>query len=268
MMMFRRLAHAVLVPALLAGCSQSLFDDGAGNGDAGTPGAPDAALPMTGPDGGDNGRDGGGNRPDAGVEPPDAAAPRDLCPSPCAGDAFGDFSDQQGGENGRWRYIEVRPEPPAAPYFDMMDTILPGSVEGWIGTGAFKPTIGLCAADTSETTCFELAGRVSLTSPSNTLDVYRPALVWTAEVGGIYELTGDWVVSSQAPESAVELTIDKNVFEETPVSDTATQPIDPRPFEASIELEAGDQLVLSAQTLTEVGVTVGVSFFVTGPRDP
>ena len=58
MVLSRRPAHAVLVPVLLAGCSQSLLDDGTGGDDGTSPGDPDAAPgtrmppPVTGRDGG------------------------------------------------------------------------------------------------------------------------------------------------------------------------------------------------------------------------
>lgn len=274
MMLFRYLAGAALVSALLAGCSQSLFGDVDGDGDGNgradggpgpgqpdaAPGTPDGGPPVTGPEDGGNGRD-------TGVVPPDAE-PRDLCPSPCVGDAFDDFSNMQGGMNGLWRYVEVRSEPASAPYFDMSGTLLPGPALGWLGTGDQEPTIALCAASPDELPCFELKGRVALTSKSNALDAHEPALMWSAPAAGTYELSGDWVVSSMAPETAVELRIVKNVFEETLVADTATRPLAPLRFSSSIDLMQGDRLVLIFQTLTEDNVTAGVNFFITGPRSP
>ncbi|HWN71660.1 MAG TPA: hypothetical protein VNM90_28680 [Haliangium sp.] len=276
MALFRYLAHVVVIPALLTGCSQSLFDDGAGGGggspDGGgddrpdgapEPGDPDAGEDPDGgmvivPDGG-GGSDGGGVRPDASLPP------RDVCPAPCAGDAFDDFNNEQGGKTGRWRYAEVQPEQPDSPYVNMTDAILPGVVLGWIGTGAEEPTIAFCVAEETGLPCVELKDTITLTTPGNEQGAHHPSLMWTVPADGVYYLSGDWRVSSLAP--AVQTTMRFTVNSHSNIIDTENVTLTTAPSQFSIEVvvAAGDTIVLSAIATTAESVSVGVNLFITGP---
>jgi hypothetical protein len=269
MVLLRYLAHAVLVPALLAGCNQSLFDDGPGGGGDrrdGSPepvdpdaseGTPDAGGPMTR-------LDGGAGEPDGGDKGPDAAV-RDVCPPPCAGDAYGDFNTVQGG---RWRYVEVQPEQPDAPYVNMTDTVLPGVVLGWIGTGALEPTIAFCVAVESGPPCLEVDDTLALTTPSNAPDTHHPALMWSAPENGTYLLTGNWRVSSAAPSVQTTMLFTRNSHANVIASETRILTAIPYEFSYEIEAAAGDAIVLSAIATTDQSVAVGVNLFVTGPYAP
>ena len=262
-LLFRHRVHAVLVLALLAGCSQSLFDasPGGGNGngdsDGGTmPSEPDARIDS--PDGGMM-----PVVPDAATFMPDAA-PRDECPPPCAGDAFGDFYSVQGGVDGRWRYVEVQPEQPDSPYVDMTTTILPGPALGWIGTGEIGPTIALCGKNTTEPPCVGLGSKLALTSPGNVADAHHPGLMWIAPDSGHFSLTGDWSVSI---ESAVptNMKLTRNSHSEVLYEESPTLTTTPYGFNVEIDVVEGDRIVLTATATTEQSVSVGVDFFVTGP---
>ena len=214
----------------------------------------DAALPADGsmtnrPDGGET--DGG-----AGI--PDAAVVR-SCPEPCAGDAYADFDGQQGGINGRWRYVEVQTD---GRYVDMEYTLLPDASGGWLGTGSGPPTIEFCGAGAPDTRCFELDSSLALTS--NGPDGNHPALMWTAETDGSYLITGAWRGSSTAPAIETLVTITHNAgpvqnpvdSQQFPLTATA------HPFDRDVELAAGDNIVVSVQPVEDGSVSVGVEFFI------
>jgi hypothetical protein len=264
MMLFRYIAHAVVIPALLAGCTQSLFDAG-GDGDRrdGAP-RPDA---RTG-DGGMMGQmDGGGgvDDPDGG-RPPDAGPPRPTCPGPCAGDAYAEYSGQQASMVG-WNYVEYRADQPENEFSGMaMD-----AVAGWRGTGLsfeMAPTVTYCDETATAPLCAGLLGTLALTSNSSELEAHHPGLQWRPSMAGIYRISGTWQVAANAPESAVIMTIARNTQSEVLLSETLILTDTPYEFSVTAELAVTqttrDRIVLRAAT-TELPISVGVNLFITGP---
>jgi hypothetical protein len=270
MALFRYLAHSMLVFTLATGCSQSLFDDGSGgngNGDGGTvPSEPDARIDS--PDGGMLPVEPDGGmlpvEPDGGAGGPDAAV-RPTCPQPCAGDALGDYNSEQGGDNGRWRYVEVQPEQPDSPYVDMTSAILPGPTVGWIGTGVVQPTVAFCNISRDDGACIELEATLALTSPGNAPDAHHPGLMWIAPADGFYYLSGEWRVSSIAPAVPTNVKITRNGHSEILYDQSPTFTTDAYEFGVEVNILEGDRIVLTAAATTELSVTVGVDWFVTGP---
>jgi hypothetical protein len=228
-------------------------------GDAAPP-ERDAAPPAPDATPGDGAPSGADAAPAA-----DAAPSRDICPIPCAGDAFGDFYNEQGGANGLWRYVEVQPERQAGPYVDMTMQFFPDAVLGWLGTGSPAPSIAFCAVPKPEPPCQELDDLLALTTTSNEPGAHHPALMWTAPTTGVYYMTGTWRVSSAAPMVETTMRITQNdegiVLEEMPVTLTDT----PFPFEIEIAASQGDRIVLSAVASEGVSVSVGVELFFQGP---
>lgn len=268
MALLRYLAPAALVLTLMAGCSQSLFDDLSDDDDDGDPDGsvarPDARPGD--PDGGPGpGRDSGPDEPDGGIAGPDAG-PRAECPEPCAGDAYGEFKNEQGGLNGRWRYIEVRPEAMLEDqYVDMVVNFFPGAVLGWRGVGTPPPAIALCVAVEPAPPCLDLRGFVALATSVGP-DAHRPALLWTPSEPGSYRVTGSWVGSSRSESVAFTLTFTRNdegnVLETFAGSLTTT----PQTFELMVpDLVAGETIVLSASTSSNADESIGVELFITGP---
>lgn len=257
-LLFRYLAHAMLVFALATGCSQSLFVDGSGKDPDGPPGPmPPDGSPGTANDGSMPPMPDGslGTLPDGGdPEKPDAAAPRN-CPAPCVGDAYADFDGQQGGINGRWRYVEFESE---GLYADMAYD----SSSGWRGSGSEPPTIVTCNVGATEPPCAELGGTLALTS--NGPDGPHPALRWTAETGNTYLITGSWRGASTAPgiETLVRITHHSGALQ-TPVGSQQFPLSDEtHTFEHDLSVAAGDDIVLSVQPVEPGSVTVGVELFI------
>jgi hypothetical protein len=199
---------------------------------------------------------------------PDDASPRDVCPAPCAGDAYGDFSNEQGGTSGQWRYVEVQPEQPDSPYVDMTFTIFPGPTVGWIGTGLVEPSMALCNAPRSEPPCLEMEKVLALTTPGDTADAHHPALLWIAPADGRYLVTCEGRVSSVAPAAPTTIQLTRNSHSEVLYEEAPTLTITPYEFNVEVDAVTGDPIVLSVTATTSEAVTVGVNFFVTGPMIP
>jgi hypothetical protein len=260
--LFRHWTHTVLVLALLAGCSQSLFDANPGNGNGDGDGGPVPGEPDAGTD-----RPDGGMMPavpDAGGDVPDATV-REECPLPCVADAFNDFRTGQGRPEDRWGYVEVQPEQPDSPYVDLTYALLPGPIVGWLGTGIEEPSIGLCNVPDAGTVCDGLAKVLALTSPGNLADAHHPGLVWIAKSGGRYAVSGEWQVSPLAPAAPTIMKLTRNSHSEVLHEVTPTLTTTPEEFNFEIDVMAGDRIVLTATATTEQAVTVGVNVFVTGP---
>jgi hypothetical protein len=176
MTLSRRLASAVLMSALAAGCSQSLFD----------------ANPA--PDGPDA-RDG---------EDADAAVPMDCPVENCVGDAVAEFATEQ---NGPWRYVEVGAGELG---FIEMNYEAARVPPAWVGARALAASIVNCAQQTDASSCSGLADRILL-QPSSDPDEPRPALAWTARATGTYHLTIDWRLDdTQASERPAVLQVTRN----------------------------------------------------------
>lgn len=267
--LLRHPAHAALMAALIAGCSQSLFDDVTGGGNNGgadgsvtrpdaRPGNPDGG-PEPVPDGGRPGE------PDGGNDGPDASVPT-SCPPPCVGDAFEEFSDTQGGTNERWRYIEVQPEAlPGAQYVDMDPYTFAGAVPGWRGVGTPPPSIARCVEVQQAPPCLEFQGLVALTTSSGP-DAHRPALLWTPSEYGAYIVSGSWRGSTQGEGVAAALTFALNSEDDVLRIEETTLTTTPKPFDFMVlNVVLGDDLVVSASTDSGESVSIGVDLFISGP---
>ena len=257
MALSRYLAHAMLVFALATGCSQSLFDDGGKDPDGppgamppdGSPGTPDDGSMPPMPDGNL------GSLPDGGdPERPDAAVPR-TCPSPCAGDAYADFDGQQGGNNGRWRYVEFESD-------DQYVNMNYDSSYGWLGSGSAPPSIVRCNVGATESPCTELGGTLALTS--NGPDGPHPALMWTAETANTYLITASWRGSSTASpiETLARITHNSGALQSPVGSQQFPLTDETHRFEQDLTIEAGDSIVLSVEPVAPGSVTVGVELFI------
>jgi hypothetical protein len=263
-MLLRRLTHVVLLSALAAGCNQSLFDDGGGDGtppDADPSQPPDGreGIPDADPMAPDADRvipDDGGVRPDDGGVPPDAS---EGCPIPCyQDDAFEDFDALQGGANGRWRYVEVQSDNS----YDDMEPAAVNGFPGFLGTGTPQPSLAYCASP-DEPPCSQLSRKLALTTTAPGAN--HPGLLWTVPETGAYSVTANYVASSDAPAVETTLTLTRNI--QSNVIDSVTAIIGTVEGQLYTEpmLTAGDVIVLSAIAETGTSVTVGVNLTITGP---
>jgi hypothetical protein len=217
--------------------------------DAALPAA-DAALPAL---------DAARPIPDGGGDSPDALGD---CMMPCLDDnAFNDFGGSQGGANGRWRYVEVQPEPDS--YVAMSLATFPGAVTGFMGTGSPAPSLAYCTSPATSPPCFELLGALALTTTAP--GSHHPALLWTAPEAGYYVVVAYYRVSSDAPAVATTMMLTHNSQSNVLESDTLTITTETSQMYAEVSVLAGDTIVLSAIATTEQSVSVGANFYITGP---
>lgn len=260
MALMARLAPAFLVPALAAGCSQSLFDaspgggGGGGGGDGGpgrdgsiAPGRPDA-RPSVGPDARPAGPDGGGIV--------------DECPVPnCLGHAVAQFATDQ---NGPWRYVEVRAGLLGfLPMFYASTRVPPA----WLSQGeAPHAAITNCTPYAGLPQCMGLDQRLLL-EPNPRLDARPPGLVWIAPTTGSYRLTMDWRLASTQLTSAPATVLLARNSEHDQIrahSFTASTEVDTFPDGSSVDLDvvAGDAVALALLDGAEpTDVPLGVRVF-------
>jgi hypothetical protein len=263
MMLLRYPAPVVLVLALAAGCSQSLFDDGVGDDGNGGPGpvpdaregTPDADLTISDAD--PTRPDADPTRPDADVTPPPDAS--DGCTGECVDDdSYDDFNGDQGGTNGRWRYVEFRPEEDS--YVDMAPAELDG-MPGFIGTGTPAPSLARCADTMPVGLCSDLTRMLALTTTAP--GAHHPALLWTAPADGTYTVSVVYRVPPDAPAIPATMMLTRN--NQSTVLDFETLgPIGT--LNAAPELTAGDVVVISAITDSDTIVSVGLGVLIHGPR--
>jgi hypothetical protein len=260
MALFRCLVSVVLVSATAAGCSQSLFNDGSGDDPGGRDGGPQPIPPDARPGEPDAGED---NRPDAG-DPgePDAGVSPDAGPSctpPCLSDAYTDFALNQGGTNGRWRYVEFQAElPTGQEYVDMaMDPV------GWLGTGYPAPSLSKCDEAGPQQICYELLGMLGLRTPVVDLGSHFPGLMWTAPAEGTYQIAGTLKVAPNAPVTLLSLSIGRNDGSPPVFSSMLTATTDGVPFQVpAVQLGPGDDIVLNLKAVQET-INVGLTMFIT-----
>jgi hypothetical protein len=226
-----------LLALLLAGCKESLFDERVDQGDD-VDGEIDGAPP-----------------------PPIDASPNSLCPTPCVGDAFAEFSaDQQGGTSGHWRYRADRRADNGLDYADLGKGVVVGGVSGWLGTGSPAPGVATCAG-ASDPACNGLADRLLLL-PSTTTDT---TLAWTAPQSGKYRVNGSLRIADGAAAGAQEkLLIARNGRHDTLHNELFTPAVVPHGFDLEIELVTGDQLLFTvkpvgAGALTPLGLHLWIS---------
>jgi hypothetical protein len=262
-MLLRRLTHVVLLSALAAGCSQSLFDDGTGGGgDGPDPGPRPDAREGTPPDADPSAPDAGMVTPDDGGAPPnDGRLPPDAsddCPGACIDDsAFQDFDGLQGGENGRWHYVEVLPNG----YDDMTSFTFPEGATGFIGTGDPRPSLAYCPTLATEGPCAGLqSGTLALTTTAP--GAHHPGLMWTAPYDGTYTVDVVYTTALGAPDIPATVMIAQgdqaNILQSKALDDPTGLYVEP-------PLVSGDVLVLSVITESETSVSVGVNVVITGP---
>jgi hypothetical protein len=263
-MLLRRLTHVVMVSALAAGCSQSLFDDGTSGGgdgpDAGPrPDAREGFRPdanPTDPDAGMITPDDGGVPPDDGGVIPDAS---DGCTGACINDdAFANFDGLQGGNNARWRYVEFRPET------DSYDDMAPGDVNGFlgfVGTGTPAPSLAYCAT-MDEPPCTAVLQTGSLVMTTTAPGAHHPALMWIVPYDGTYSVTVSYRTALGAPDIPATVMLvhndQSNILASAALDELATLYGEPSTV-------AGDVIVLSLITESETSVFVGVNMVITGP---
>jgi hypothetical protein len=267
MMLFRCLAHVVLISALAAGCNQSLFDDGTGDdtppdADPSQPPVPDAREGTRDADMG--GSDGGGVIPDdGGVSPDDGGVPPDTggdCPGTCINDdAFASFNGVQGGMNGRWRYVEYLPETNS---YDNMARVDFADLAGFTGSGTPAPNLVFCLASTIDTPCAGLPG-TSLALTTTAPGAHHPALMWTVPYSGTYTVDVRYATKPDAPGIQATLVLahndQSNVVDSTPFNPAGGT------LYGEPTTTAGEVIVLSVITESETSVSVGVNVVITGP---
>ena len=165
MALIRPLAGLVLLSALVAGCSQSLFAN-PGDGDD---------------DGGNDERDGGNEPlPDAGPPgpKPDAGMPS-ACPAPCVANAVAEFAATQGGATGKWGYYEEQPDPFGFAYGDLALGDVDG-LEGWISPSTPRLAIASCPANPGAPQCAGIEDKLVFMTTSNDPGTSHPSLTWRA----------------------------------------------------------------------------------------
>jgi hypothetical protein len=266
----RSLAHIVLIPALLAGCSQSLFDarpgdnDGDGGGDEDRDGAPEPIVDAR-PGDTDGGMviipDGGGGIPDGGgTPPPDGRIGRDICPAPCIGDAFEEMVDAISGSQDKWRLVEVRPR--VDPEYAPMTPVAEGNgLIAVYGTSDPPPKIHRCFSSSTAPPCPGLGDALALTTTNTT--AHHPALQWIAPQAGRYLFTVNWHVAPEVSVAATTMVLARNT--QSVVLDEQLVTLTPDGFEITQELAQGESVVLSAISDGATSMVVGVDFFVSGP---
>lgn len=253
MVVIRYLAGVTLVSALVAGCSQSLFDadpGGGGNGNGGDP------------DGGNPGRIDAGVDPDGrSVDAPDAGPIEEI-----AEDAIAYFSLEQGGVNGRWRYYEFQFSETATPsstYSPMTPGQRADMFEGWIGTGTPSPAIMPCFRLAGMyPPCTGLAGTLLFETTSFMASDRQPALAWTVPVTGRYRFT--FSLSRSDPES-VEPPAKASILRNSEF-DALSSPLPPDLglSELVADALAGDSILLTMRPDEVSSVPLGVTFSVSG----
>jgi hypothetical protein len=105
-------------------------------------------------------------------------------------------------------------------------------------------------------------------SPGPAADLHQPGLMWIAPADGRYRLTSHRRISSAVPEAETTMTVTRNSHSDLIQSETLVLTATPYDFQVGIDAVEGDAIVLSATATTELGISVGVNFFVTGPMIP
>jgi hypothetical protein len=247
MALIRSLALVVLVPVLAAGCSQSLFDNpGSGGGDGG--------------DGPDDERDGGMVTRDGGGGEPDAAVP-DRCPSPCVSDAVAEFSYEQGGTSGSWRYFETQPDEFNVALSEMT-LMTSGPGQTWVGSGAPPPAILSCSDQPDTPQCAGLEDSLSLVTTSNSPASHHPALQWTVPYTGTFRLSGAWRSPDGAPTGVPHVLLVSRLSRfDSVFFDRSSSSPERAAFDFELHAVQGDVIGLTAIADAPEGVPVGMRFY-------
>ncbi len=235
-----------LIAIVGAGCNQSLFDS--------NPGDPDDGDQTDGEDGEDGG-DGDGGDVDAGGDGGSDAAPIAECPAPCAGDAFADFSDEQGGANGRWSYLVDLDAPNGADYGELPFATWDG-IDAW-SAGDGGPAIASCR-DQTDAACAGLSDFVLLVP--GPVGGQRPSLSFRAPETATYRLSGAVRAAEGAAQDVpVQLVVSRaGRHDALAVQSIRTSP-EETALAALVPAIVGDEIVVtigSAEEAPPVGVRV------------
>jgi hypothetical protein len=186
--------------------------------------------------------------------------PPSDCTAPCAGDPIDDFSEQQGGTNGRWRYLADTRAPNGAVYEEMTW----GEVRGepaWVGSAGTSPAGIFSCADNPDAQGCEGFDTSLMFVPGTDQD---PALAFIAADNATYALTGRVRSATGNPEGLAQRfmvsrnsrhdLIDSRVHVTSPIADE---------FSAQVELLAGDRLIVTFVGGTTESVPVAFDYHLT-----
>ena len=246
-----RLPLFAFVALVGAGCNQSLFDSNPGDGDDGD---------QTDGDGVDAG-DGGGNA-DAGGDGGSDAAPIAECPAPCAGDAFADFSDEQGGANGRWSYLLDLDSPNGADYDELAFAQWNG-IDAW-SAGDGGPAIASCR-DQTDADCAGLSDFLLLVpGPAGGR---RPSLSFRAPETATYRLSGAVRAADGAAQDVpVQLVVSRAGLHDALAVQSIRTSAEERALDALVPALVGDEIVVTIGS-GEEAPPLGVRVFLTRVDD-
>lgn len=227
-----------------AACSQSLFDSN-GENDAGRPGNDTGTNPN----------------PDASPDPPDAA-PVAVCPEPCVGDAFAEFSSDQGGTTGQWSYLHDIGSANGAAYEELGFSQWNG-LDGW-SAGDAGPAIVSCQ-DRSEPSCSGV-GDFLLLVP-NPADGQRPAISFRLPETSTYRVSGAVrIADGEATDVPVQLTVSRAGRHDA----ISAREIRTSPTEIALDAQfpglVGEEIMVSVGTEVEAP-PIALRFFVTRVDD-
>jgi hypothetical protein len=266
MALIPRLAGMILVSALVAGCSQSLFDlpgddDGNGEPDArdDEPKPPDAGVML----------DDAGNviRPDANPEvPPDAAVPTN-CPEPCLFDAVADFAYSPDAISGSWVYAEEVPSPFGTTYSEMRLETRSDGTQAFVGQGS--PAFVHCPSYPGYVNCNGVEDKLlfETTEPG----AHHPALVWLApqDTRTAYRLSGDWRVPSNTPtDTPMSLLLVRNSQFDSMLDERFFTRTMPAAFDFEIDVQPGEILRLIAISGDASHAPLALSLYVSEAQNP
>lgn len=220
----------VLPLVLVAGCSQSLFDNPGGGRDAG---------------GGGSGDGGGGG---------DGAIPT-SCPAPCLADAAGDFDGSPTGSSGRWRYLDDRRNRTWAAMTPSGESMVGEDPANQITTCAARPSAAACAA---------LPGAL-LVSAAGATSAADPAIELTAAEHQVIKLTLRTHVPSGSAAQLVRLY--RNSREDVLFTGLASGGVT-LDHELVVDALAGDRFLLALAPAGAGAADVGVHLFANATGEP
>jgi hypothetical protein len=182
------------------------------------------------------------------------------CTAPCAGDATVDFSEAQGGTNGRWLYLADTRSVAGADYIEMTRGEVRG-VAAWIGdAGVSPPGIYSCADNPDATGCENLETFLMFV-PGTDQD---PVIAFVAPSNGTYALTGKARAATGDPEGlTMRYALSRNGRSDLIDSRIHVTSPTPDDFSAEVEMLAGDRLMLTFLGNLQSAVPVAFDFHLT-----
>ena len=167
--------------------------------------------------------------------------PPSDCMEPCAGDPVSDFSDEQGGTTGRWRYVEDMRAANGAMYTDMTFGEIDG-MTGWVGAGATPAGVVNCLENQDGAGCAGV-----LTSlvfyPGTSTD---PAVQFIAPENMALTINGKVRVADNAPTGVTQrFIVSRNSRLDSIESRAHVTSVTPEDFSIAVEALAGDQITLA-----------------------